>query len=115
MRCKKIVITMAIAGSFFLGIGISEPIKDARKMFHYEAAESFYERPYDLEIKHKKTVDGKIETYLYDEETNDYQKIGPNMYVGDKKHRIKSAGHAIIEQLEDEIEFLLDFYGFVFD
>ena len=115
MKLNKTAITASIALSFFLGVMFSEPIKDTRSYFHYETAKGFYEQPYNLKIKTRKNLEEKIEAYLYDKETNQYQKIGPNMYVGDSKHRMKSAGHIIIEMMEDELKFLSNFYSFIFD
>ena len=114
MRCKKLFIT-AIAGSFFLGVMVSEPIKDLRKNFHHEAAEGFYEQPYNLKIKTKKNLDGKIESYLCDTETKQSQKIGHELYVGDNKHRIKAAGDIIIKIAEKKLKILSELYSLVFD
>ncbi len=117
MRCKKTVITTAIAMSFFLGVTFSEPIKDMRKYFHYEAAKGFYERPYDLKVETKKNVEGKIEAYLVDKETKQYQKVGPKMYVGDYKHRIKSVVEIPKEIAEKNklLKIILDVYSLVSD
>ncbi|MDP2906627.1 MAG: hypothetical protein Q8O03_01690 [Nanoarchaeota archaeon] len=117
MRCKKTVITTAIAMSFFLGVTFSEPIKDMRKYFHHETAKGFYERPYDLKVETKKNMEGKIETYLYDKETKQYQKVGPKMYVGDYKHRIKSVIEIPKEIAEKNklLKIILDVYNFVSD
>ncbi|MBL7100824.1 MAG: hypothetical protein ISS23_02610 [Nanoarchaeota archaeon] len=114
MRHKKL-ITTAIAGSFFLGIIFSGPIKDTRKYFHYETAKGFYEKPYNLKIKNRKDIQGKIETYIHDTETKQYHKIGPKMYVGDYEHRIKSAGNIIIEIAEGKLKFLSGIYSLIFD
>lgn len=117
MRCKKTIVTTAIAISFFLGVVFSEPINDVRKNFHYEAAKGFYEKPYNLKIETRKNIDGKIETYLTDEETRQYQKIGTNMYVGDYKHRIKSITNIPREIAEKNkpLKLILDLYNFISD
>lgn len=115
LRCKKAVIISSIAASFLLGIVFSEPIKDLRKNFYHEPAKGFYEKPYNLEIRYKKNIEGKIETYLYDEETKQYQKIGPKMYVGDYRHRIKSATDIPKEIVKDKgLDFLDEVYEFFF-
>lgn len=115
MGWKKTVMTTAIAASFFLGVTFSEPIKDLRKNFHYEAAKGFYEKPYDLKIETRKNIEGKIETYLVDKEKKQYQKIGQNMYVGDYKHRIKSVTSIPKEMAEKNkfLKLILDFYNFI--
>ena len=117
MRCKKIVATTAIAISFFLGVMFSEPIRDVRKNFNHEAAKGFYENPYNIKIKTKKNIEGKIETYLVDGETKQYQKIGLNMYVGDYKHRIKSVTSIPKEMAEKNkpLKLIFDIYDFIFD
>ena len=117
MRCNKTVTATLIATSFFLGVMFSEPIKDMRRYFHHEAAEGFYERPYDLKVETRKNVEGKIEAYLYDKETKQHQKIGENMYVGDYKHRIKSVVNIPKEIAEKHklLKIVLDVYSLVFD
>lgn len=97
MRCKKAVITTVIATSFLLGITLSEPIKDTRKYLHYEIAEGFYGKPYNLKIETRKNMEGKIEAYLTDEETKQYRKIKPNEFE-------KSQLNETIEKTMDFIE-----------
>lgn len=116
MRCKTAAIAL-IATSFFAGVMFSEPIKDAKKYLHYETEKGFYEKPYNLKIEKRKNLQGKIETYLIDKETRQYQKIGMNMYVGDYKHRIRSAMN-IPKEIAEENELLKlvsDIYSFIFD
>lgn len=117
MRYKKLIATTAIAGSFLLGITLSEPIKDLRANFHYETAKGFYEKPYSLKIETRKNMEGKIEAYLYDKDTKNYQKIGPNMYVGDYKHRIKSVTNIPKELAEKHktLKKLFDIYNLIFN
>jgi len=115
MRCKKLFVTTAIATSFFLGVALSGQIKNAKKHLPYEPAKGFYEKPYNLEIETRKNLEGKIETYLFDKETKECQKIGPNMYVGDKLHRIESAGYVIIEIVEKKLKSVSNLYSFIFD
>ncbi|MBM3199314.1 hypothetical protein FJZ53_00130 [Candidatus Woesearchaeota archaeon] len=117
MRCKKTVLATIIAASFAAGVLMSEPIKDLRKNFRYEAAEGFYERPYNLKIETRKNMKGEIETYLYDDETKQYHKIGQKMYVGDYKHRIKSVTSIPKELAEKHklLKFILDAYSLVSD
>lgn len=115
MRCKKTLIASSIAASFLLGIALAEPIKDARSYLHHEPAKGFYQEPYNLKIKHKKNIEGKIETYLYDKKTKQYQKVGPKMYVGDYKHRIKSASEIPKEIIKDQgLEIIEEIYEFLF-
>lgn len=117
MRYKKLIATIAIAGSFLLGVTFSEPIIDMRKNFYHEPAKGFYERPYSLKVETRKNMEGKIEAYLYDEDTKNYQKIGPNMYVGDYKHRIKSVTNIPKELAEKHklLKIILDIYSLVSD
>lgn len=117
MRCKKIIVTTAIAGSFLLGVALSEPIIDMRKNFHHEPAKGFYERPYSLKVETRKNMEGKIEAYLYDEDTKNYQKIGPNMYVGDYEHRIKSVTNIPKELIEKykPLKLILKLYSLISD
>ena len=107
MRYKKAAVITAMSASFLLGLTLSEPIKDTRKYFHYEAAEGFYEKPYNLKIETRKNIEGKIETYLVDEETKQYRKIKPNT-VKEPKQRIN-------ETLEKTIEVIGEIYEFFFD
>ncbi|MBU4501845.1 MAG: hypothetical protein KKA79_04580 [Nanoarchaeota archaeon] len=115
MRYKKLVITGAIITSFMLGIGFSEPIKDMKKYFHHEAAEGFYKQPYNLEVRTRENIEGKIESYLYNKETNEHHKIGLKMYVGNTKYRMESLGDAVKEEIKEKLEFIPKIYRFIFD
>lgn len=103
MRYKKTAATLAIATSFFLGVMFSGPIKDTRKYFHYEAAEGFYAKPYNLKIEKRKNIEGKIETYLVDEETKQYKKIRPNL-IKERNQRFSKA----LDLAERVYEFFFD-------
>lgn len=62
---NKTLAAILISGSFALGVGYSEDIRNMKSFLNEKVSESGYERPYHLRVINVETNNG-IETYLYD-------------------------------------------------
>ena len=89
MRINEYLATAVLALTFFTGVYFAEDVRSLRSMYPYTVKPEFFQRPYDLRIV-RKEVNGSIESYLADTETRNYQRIGPDLYVGDGIHRLES-------------------------
>ena len=75
MKLRNILMALIFVGSFSLGVFCNEPIRKAKGYFHYKVAQGFYECPYNLKIKIEENINGELETFLVNTETNEYYKF----------------------------------------
>jgi hypothetical protein len=88
MKYKSLIYGLVFLLGFYLGSGFSNN-RGIKEPYEYKVREGFYRNPYALRIV-RKEVCGEVEVYLYDIETGESKRIGPNMYLGGLEDRMKS-------------------------
>jgi len=104
MKYKNLIYGVVFLSGLYLGSNLNKN-PDVVEPLSYKTRDGFYRNPYDLKVV-RKQVCGEVEVYLYDTETGESKKIGPNMHLGGLEDRLKGLVSLPFETRDNLLSFI---------